>query len=219
MTCQLFTQILKSFQQAPATPEDFLAEMEAVSQSSWRRGDFLHVINADRSIDALWKNTDAFHRDTGQCMQMVIFEVTNDRLALINVLCSTHDLTVSEYNEIVRDFFEAVVNPASNKIAAEVSMPDSFESIENHFDAETYRKLLKFSKTANKSSSAFHALDRERWLAFLTSACRNSKPVEPNLLKRWLIDEEGWPGEIAESLTNEFGFAKHLIRAYDNEAQ
>jgi hypothetical protein len=75
----------------------------------------------------------------------------------------------------------------------------------------TAEKLRTFSTCANKSTGAAHPSDRERWNAFVLSAYQDGSRMDASALRRWLVEAEGWPAEVADQLALEYAFGRELL--------
>jgi hypothetical protein len=126
----------------------------------------------------------------------------------------TGQLTIGQYNAVLQDFEAEVARPASQKVGFWVKATGSRQSLEDWMSAETAKRLLTFSRCANKSTGASHPLDRERWLAFVISSHRDGLEVQ-GYLSRWLIEAEHWPEEIAHRLAIQYEQGLELLKKYD----
>ena len=173
-------------------------------------------MDSQRPVDSLWTDTEAFHRDTGTSLEMVVLSIGESDLSLANILCSTHDLPVNAYNTVAQQFIEDVVEPARGEVGGAVEVVDESEPLAPHLDPISFEKLQLFSRAANKASSVLHPQDRERWLDFLTSAFHTNPELDAGLLKNWLIDA-GWRTEMAAAFATEFSFGRRLLSRYAEE--
>ncbi len=201
----------------PTTPRAYLDVMERHAVGGWIRGNFLHVNHPGRRVDSLWSETEAFHRERDSALEMVVLSIDDRVLSLVDVLCSSRDLTVDDFNMIAETFCIEVVHPATAEVGATVDLTTDHEALDGHLDPIALSRLKGFCNAANKSSRALQPPDRERWIEFLTAAYRTDGDLDVQLLKCWLIEEGGWSSEIASALAAEFAFGKRLFARYAEE--
>jgi hypothetical protein len=120
-------------------------------------------------------------------------------------------LTYREYNAIVAEFSERFVRPAAHKVGAEVELTATEVGLEHWLSREAAEKLRTFSACANKSSGSAHPLDQQRWMDFIVVAAREQTRLDAMTLRRWLIEVEGWPPEVADGLASEYHFGKDIL--------
>lgn len=81
------------------------------------------------------------------------------------------------------------------------------------FPPECADRLRRFSHLANKSG--LHALDEERWRAFIISAYQAHTETYADTLKRILIEELDWPEDRAFDLAVRYEQEIPLLEDYD----
>ena len=83
--------------------------------------------------------------------------------------------------------------------------------LDNWLSPAAADRLRIFSASANKGTGASHPSDRERWNEFVLIAQREHSSLSSFTLRRWLIEVESWPPEIAELLAIEYGYGRGLL--------
>ena len=124
---------------------------------------------------------------------------------------SKHQLSYSEYNSILEEFFERALRPSSERCGLTVELTEAQADLDHWMSPATAEKLRAFSKYANKSTGAAHTSDRERWNAFVLSAYQDDSRMDASTLRRWLIESEAWPSELAEQLALEYAYGRELL--------
>ena len=128
-----------------------------------------------------------------------------DGYEVVNIVpLETDELGVSGYNDILNDFIERVVGPASREIEFDVAVTPRKQSITDWTSDEVASALHTFSVCANKSTGAGHPADRKRWFEFLFAAHAANTLLDTELLGRWLVEAEEWPPEVAYDLVDRY---------------
>ncbi len=78
--------------------------------------------------------------------------------------------------------------------------------------------LHQFSAAANKGTGSAHPYDKRRWFDFLIEAYKSGASLDSYTLRRWLIEEENWPDELATNLVEEYEFARSLLTQFDQKS-
>ncbi|MDE0520756.1 MAG: hypothetical protein OXH79_02240 [Boseongicola sp.] len=123
------------------------------------------------------------------------------------------DLGISGYNDVLDDFVERVVNPAAQELTLDVSLTSRRQSISDWTSEEAAFALHRFSVCANKSTGAGHPADRKRWFDFLFAAHAANGRLDTELLRRWLVEAENWPWEIANDLAGSYEYSMDLLNS------
>lgn len=138
-------------------------------------------------------------------------------LKVVNVVPSQRgSLTHQQYNHIVKDFHDDIVQPAAVGIRVLVAFTEAQQGIEHLMTPETYSLLTGFSRSANKSTGSAHPSDLERWFQFLIAAHRENTPLDPARLASWLVEEK-WSDEQAGELALEYEFGRGLLKRASEE--
>jgi hypothetical protein len=124
---------------------------------------------------------------------------------------SKHELSRTEYNRLLEEYFEVSLRPAAEREGLTVELTESRAELEHWMTAATAAKLRSFSACANKATGSAHPRDRERWNEFVLSAHRDGSRMDAATLRRWLVEAEGWPAEVADQLAVEYEYGRELL--------
>lgn len=127
-------------------------------------------------------------------------------------------LTISEYNSILRRFYDEVISGLSCQNLRWI-MSDGYCTIADFVNCSSAELFVRFAETANKSCAATHPQDRHMWNEFLISyiSDTSSKPREltADLLRRLLVEDYGWLSDAAFQLALDFESGVELLRQYN----
>ena len=139
-----------------------------------------------------------------------------DALQVTNVVPQqTGSLTRAQYNAVLGEFEERNARPVARGLGLDITITPDRLPITRWVSADAERRLGAFSRAANKGTGSSHPMDFGRWAAFLIQAHHENAPLDSVTLRRWLVEEEGWPDETAGELAIEYEFARELLKAYD----
>jgi hypothetical protein len=124
-------------------------------------------------------------------------------------------LTVDQYNNILREFETRFAKPAAGLLGVRVELSSAEQSLEDWLSPQSAGLLRAFSRGANKSTGSGHPMDRERWLNFLIALHRSGEDPNIGLIERWLVEEERWRDETTSRLLSEYEFARDLLSRFD----
>lgn len=143
----------------------------------------------------------------------VLLAMINDGLLQVSniVPASTYQLSFKEYNAILTDFFNRLLQPVAERFGLDCHLTGPEAKLEDWMPKETAELLKRFSTLANRGTGASHPDDRERWNAFALSAQRTGTRIDPSSLRRWLVEVEDWPPELAEQLALEYEYGRELL--------
>jgi hypothetical protein len=128
---------------------------------------------------------------------------------------SKHQLTHGEYNAILEDFYQRVLQPYTGPAGVTANLTGVRAELEHWMSQDTAEKLRRFSACANKGTGSAHPNDRDRWNEFVVAAHRDGSRIEASDLRRWLIEIEGWPPEVADQLALEYEYGRELLAFAD----
>jgi hypothetical protein len=120
-------------------------------------------------------------------------------------------LSYREYNAIVEEFCEPFLRPLAEQSGLHVELTATEADLRNWLCAGAADRLRRFTEFANKSTGASHPSDRERWNEFVVAAHRDRSGLDAFTLRRWLIEVEGWPPEVADQLAIEYEYGRELL--------
>lgn len=147
----------------------------------------------------------------------VWFGQWKSKLEVFNIVpVKSGNLSYSEYNEILKQFYELFISKEIGELKFELVYTESNKSIENLAGTEVAKALIKFSKIANKSTGHSHPMDSERWKYFICLAHRIDSELSVEELVRWLKDEENWTDEKAWELGLDYEYSMDLLKYYDS---
>ena len=137
-----------------------------------------------------------------------------DGYEVVNIVPLEGDeLGISGYNDVLNDFIECVVNPASQELKFDVTLTPRKQSITDWISDEAASALHTFSVCANKSTGAGHPSDRKRWFDFLFAAYATNTKLDTELLGRWLVEAEEWPPDVAQDLADRYQYSMELLKS------
>jgi hypothetical protein len=122
-----------------------------------------------------------------------------------------HQLSYREYNAILEEFCERFLLPHAERAGLRVELTATQADLSNWLSPPVAERLRKFSLCANKSTGSSHPSDRERWNDFVVAAHRDHSSLDAYTLRRWLIEVEGWPPEVAARLALEYEYGRELL--------
>ncbi len=144
---------------------------------------------------------------------LVLSEKSPGVLYVPNIIPTDGDrLSRGEYNRIIEEFCDRFVRPLAENSGVTVDMTGAQADLETWLSPTAAEKLRRFSAMANKSTGSSHPSDQERWLDFIVTTFREGGKLDESLLRRWLLESERWPEEIASDLTSEYQFGLDLLR-------
>lgn len=170
--------------------------------------------HAEKIEKEITEDTMVFERESGD-------DLPNPDLTLwaepygykvVNIVSLEIDnMGMSVYNDVLNDFLNRIVKPASKNADFRIKIKPRMQSITDWTSQKSADALHRFSVLANKSTGSSHSSDQKRWFQFLLSARRTRRRLSPHLLRRWLVEVEGWQSEVAESLVMEYEYGMDLL--------
>ena len=126
------------------------------------------------------------------------------------------ELSRQQYNSVIEDLSQIAV-PIADKLSLEAIATTGQLDIREILSPRAFQALRGFSAGANKTTGSSHPMDRRRWISFLILQHTEARRLDPDILIRWLIEEDGWPETEAHDLGSEFEFARELLSSYDHD--
>lgn len=123
------------------------------------------------------------------------------------------ELSVEQYNRLLEEFYISFVEPL-NHDRAQIDWTPGELSLDELLGPDVAGLLRSFSSAANKSTSASHPRDRERWNRFVIAAHEAGRDMDPDLLVSWLM-QEGWPDSAAYELVVQFEQARSILADFE----
>lgn len=132
---------------------------------------------------------------------------------VVNIIpLEVHQLGVADYNDLLNDFIDRVVVPASKEFQFDFHYTERLQTLTDWISEDAADALHKFSLAANKSTGAGHPSDRRRWFEFLSAVYENHAKLDTELLGRWLVEVENWPPEMAHDLVDKYQYSMDFLR-------
>ena len=140
-----------------------------------------------------------------------------NRCNLGNIVpCDTGpDLGTNGYNDLLNDFVDRVVRPATQDTAFRWQVSRRHRTLADWTSDEAASALRRFSAGANKATGASHPEDAQRWRDFLIADHHAGKAWNHSHFERWLVEVEHWPLDKAHELALEHAHARDLLDQYD----
>jgi hypothetical protein len=147
---------------------------------------------------------------------VILTAKTPDVLYVSNVIPhSRRRLDYDQYNRVLTEFHERFVQPAVAKTGAVAELTDTQADLEQWLSPAAAEKLRRFSSCANKGTGASLPQDRERWNDFVLAAYQDRSTLDASTLRRWLVEVEDWPQEVADQLGVEYHCGRELLAFAD----
>lgn len=119
--------------------------------------------------------------------------------------------TVSESNAAVVEFSEKVARPWVDRLGMDMELTRDQFDIRQWLSVAAAEKLRAFSRSANRRVGGALPEDNDRWLDFVVTAHRDGCILPATMLRRWLIEDEGWYFEVADRLAGEYAFGGEVL--------
>jgi len=121
------------------------------------------------------------------------------------------ELSHDEYNEILAEFCNRFVRPAADRTGVRIELTDTQADLGSWLSPTAAQKLRTFSAAANRSTGSSHPCDQDRWMDFIVASHRDGSRLDAHTLRRWLIEVENWPAEVAQRLALEYEFGREVL--------
>ncbi len=139
-----------------------------------------------------------------------------DMLYVSNVIPhSRRRLNYDQYNRVLEELYKRFVQPAAAATGVVAELTDTQADLEQWLSSAAAEKLRRFSSCANRGTGASHPQDRERWNDFVVSAHQDRSTLDASTLRRWLVEVENWPPEVADQLAVEYYYGRELLAFAD----
>ncbi len=155
-----------------------------------------------------------FERNLSPSAALFLYQQDKDTWYVSNIVpTSTSELSYDEYNKVLEDFLNSIVEPVINNTTVKAEMTRDEITIGSVAGEEVEKALASFSLLANKSTGSSHPSDRKRWFNFLVLANKSASDLGADLVYRALM-EQGWSDEQANKLAGQFENANDLLTYY-----
>ncbi len=121
------------------------------------------------------------------------------------------ELSHDEYNQILAEFTDRFVRPTADRTGVRVELTDTQADLSSWLSSGAAQKLQAFSAVADRSTGASQPCDHDRWMDFILTAHRDGDRLDAHTLRRWLIEIENWPTEVAQRLALEYEFGREVL--------
>jgi hypothetical protein len=128
---------------------------------------------------------------------------------------SRRRLNYDQYNRVVAEFYDHFVRPAAARAGAVAELTETQADLGRWLSPAAAEKFRRFSSCANKGTGASHPQDRERWNDFVLSAHQDRSTLDGSTVRRWLVEVEDWPLEVADQLAVEYEYGRELLAFAD----
>ena len=140
----------------------------------------------------------------------------NKRLYVSNIVpLEFGQLSIAQYNRILDEFAGILSNHLSTDSDLAINVTNDDAAITDWVSTNAVELLKRFSVLANMSTGSSHPNDFQRWVDFLIVVHKEDSNLSSEFLAQWLDEELGWHSDQARELASEYGFARDVLRAYD----
>lgn len=137
-------------------------------------------------------------------------------LKAANVVPIGHNLSIAEYNQILREFHDCVAVPVADEARVRIYLSVDTLRLDDAFPPAVLQKLVRFSQAANKSTGVSHPSDRKRWLEFVVAAHHAQVKIGEDTFARLLEEELGWSPDWATILAGDYMSALEVLQFNDS---
>ena len=129
-------------------------------------------------------------------------------------------LNTKLYNDALEDFLYRVANNAKSTVGVTYETSPRHQSMSYWTSEAAAKELRFFSGSAEKYTALGHDVDTARWRKFVSIAFDSSSgSLDSTLLRRWLVEVDEWPEELALELAIDWERSREQLEAwiqYDN---
>jgi hypothetical protein len=192
--------------------DDFMEEVGCDPGTGWMRGNASKVIpDSHGNLPGRYR----FHTGGGEgfpACDLILVRRRPRSLCVMNIIPHTlGGFTSGEYNAALEDFAEKVIRPFAEKRGWRIELTSGQFDLNRWMSEATAKKLLDFSRSANRGVGGAAPVDSERWLDFVVTAHREGSRLPAAMLRRWLVEDEGWYFEVADRLAGEYEFGGEVL--------
>lgn len=122
-------------------------------------------------------------------------DIEKGEIKVVNIVPTSKDeLTVDEYNSVLLQFYNDVIEPYKEQnTEINISQPsDDLFNPTSVISEEALEKLELFCNAANKSTGSSNPYDKERWFDFICQTVDDGKIFDYSTLSDFLSDESYW---------------------------
>ena len=118
------------------------------------------------------------------------------------------DLEVPDYNRILREFDDRIVDPAAKALEGWSDIDSTDYRLEDYFSPRAVELVKDFSQGNNYGS---HPSDREIWYSFLLQVFDDGNKVNADTFRNALKASDIWPQNDVNRLAKEYGIAMEVL--------
>ncbi len=122
-----------------------------------------------------------------------------------------HRLSPRQYNTILEDFCERAIQPCAEKRGVQIELTKNQADLSDWLPETSFEKLRTFLTMSIPDIGCIRPEDRDRWIDFIVTAHRDGSRLSPSILRRWLVEVEGWDPGLADQLTSEYVFGGDIL--------
>ncbi|MBE0377696.1 hypothetical protein [Pseudoalteromonas prydzensis] len=154
-----------------------------------------------------------FLSDDEEVASLWLSEKDTNNLYVSNIVpIKSSQLTIDEYNKILKLFCEQVLSQAQKKFNFKLDISKDNIELEDLLTDNSAKALRAFSALANKSTGRSHPMDQKRWFDFISLTFYSDAKITPELLEKYLI-EDGWDQNAALELACDYEYSIDLLSA------
>lgn len=127
-------------------------------------------------------------------------------------------LGIGQSNDLREKFHRELLVPVADRLGVGVSLTPRDLELGHWMSRPALDKFRRFSAGANKHAGYLLPEDRERWLDFVLTAHRERSSLDGDILRRWLVEIEGWAPEVADQLAAQYAFGGELLSFSESQA-
>lgn len=148
---------------------------------------------------------------------LVWLNLSANQIKLMNIVpTKVGSLSKSEYNFILQKFYDEIISPFSKKVNLKIQLSQSKKTIEELAGEDTAKKLILFSRGANKLTGHSNPHDMERWMDFLCTSHKFKSNLSLEDLALFL-EQDGWgDDEIISRLLIDYENGITLLKYHDS---
>jgi hypothetical protein len=155
-------------------------------------------------------------RETRPPASLWVSHYEENKMTIPNIVPEGEKLSMAMYNTILKEFHSFYIEPMLEMFHLDVQLSPENITISDLLPEITLRLFILFSRTSNKSTGNIHPSDRTKWFDFVISCHKENVELDTSLLKRWLVEEEGWSSDIALELIIDYETQIVLLSHYDS---
>ncbi len=130
----------------------------------------------------------------------------------------SRELSMDEYNAVLKDFAKKIAKPAAKKCGFTVKLTKPFQTLADWLSPQSAEALRVFSSLANKGSGSANPLDQQRWHRFIIAVYKSRRSFDAGMLDRWLKEVGHWHEDDANKLVIECEQGLALLKRYNNRS-